>query len=654
MTDIGKVSGSIVVTDQFSKTFGKFGKGMQVASKGMKVAAVGAAAVGAALAAATLKALNFADAMDNQAKSTQANVESLQVYNNAAEQAGQSSASITTAIQRLQRGIGDPTEIIEESVAKLGLSIQNLKQLDPAAQFETILKSLGDIPNEAEKTAVAMNLLGRSGASLLALSGDALPALNERFRELGFIMDADVIAKVDKAEERMDLLKRTIGGTFNNIGAGIAQADAFSVAIETTTNIIGAFSTSISGSDNAITDWVNGAIAFATDNIRILSLVFNEIIGFVSKFGSVFVAVSDVMNSPLQAIQGNIDSWNNLGEAMDIIDEKTTATATTIQTAFVEAAASVEAMSNAQDNLVTSSEEVGPSLEQVAARTQMLNDLYAAGVVALQNMQLEELNWAEITAEATEMANESFGASQEAVNLLETDIGGLATATESAFERAGIKTKTQLAQTAQQALDDFNTIQATGEATAEGLLIAWQNYLEARGELEETSNEMTKLSMVGTLEAASSALGKFAGDSKAAAIGQAAVDAALAIIKVFATTPFPLNFVVAGAVAAATAIQIGKIKSAKTGFRGGTPGLDFQDFGPGTQTTLHGQEAVVPESGVGDLAGQIASAMGSNGASNEGGGTFILEVDGIAFGQVLRKVTKDGRGWVHSSSVRTY
>ena len=50
---------------------------------------------------------------------------------------------------------------------------------------------------------------------------------------------------------------------------------------------------------------------------------------------------------------------------------------------------------------------------------------------------------------------------------------------EQAFERLGIKTKEQLGLAAQSALADFNTIQASGKATAEGLRQAYERSMQA-------------------------------------------------------------------------------------------------------------------------------------------------------------------------------
>jgi hypothetical protein len=53
------------------------------------------------------------------------------------------------------------------------------------------------------------------------------------------------------------------------------------------------------------------------------------------------------------------------------------------------------------------------------------------------------------------------------------------------------------------------------------------------------------------------------------------------------------------------------------GYASGTPGLGFVSFGTRKPTWLHGDEAVIPRHKVGDLASQIAAAMGGGGGDAE-------------------------------------
>jgi hypothetical protein len=53
------------------------------------------------------------------------------------------------------------------------------------------------------------------------------------------------------------------------------------------------------------------------------------------------------------------------------------------------------------------------------------------------------------------------------------------------------------------------------------------------------------------------------------------------------------------------------------GYASGTPGLGFVNFGARRPTWLHGDEAVIPRGKVGDLAAQLAAAMGGGGGDSE-------------------------------------
>lgn len=59
------------------------------------------------------------------------------------------------------------------------------------------------------------------------------------------------------------------------------------------------------------------------------------------------------------------------------------------------------------------------------------------------------------------------------------------------------------------------------------------------------------------------------------------------------------------------------------GFDGGTPNLDFMNFGRRSSVDLHREEAVIPKSGVGAFAAQLAAAMG--GLLGGGGGTVVVQ-----------------------------
>lgn len=90
-----------------------------------------------------------------------------------------------------------------------------------------------------------------------------------------------------------------------------------------------------------------------------------------------------------------------------------------------------------------------------------------------------------------------------------------------------------------------------------------------------------------------------------------------------------------GAASASGMIQMPGSASPDGGFQGGTPGLDFMNFGRGKFVPLHGREAVIHEGGVGQLARQIAAAMGGGTGGDRGSSTTItVNLPGIAVGTV--------------------
>ncbi len=76
------------------------------------------------------------------------------------------------------------------------------------------------------------------------------------------------------------------------------------------------------------------------------------------------------------------------------------------------------------------------------------------------------------------------------------------------------------------------------------------------------------------------------------------------------------------------------------GFSAGTPGLDFLNFGKQRRVNLHGNEAVIPQGGGHELAGEIAAGlMSHSGASASGGGRMnrtplVIQADGRELARV--------------------
>ena len=190
-------------------------------------AAIGAAAivgVGVALAATVAKAARFGEELQVLSNRTGESVEALSRLKFAAEQEdvslGQVAQGLRIASQRAveaARGNKDAAD----SFKRLGIDIRdangNLKT--GTELLEDIGEGLAKLPPGTERTAAAVELLGRSGTALVPLVTN-LAALNQRAEELGLTVGPGFARSADEFGDRMAEL-RSVTGRF---GVAIAEA----------------------------------------------------------------------------------------------------------------------------------------------------------------------------------------------------------------------------------------------------------------------------------------------------------------------------------------------------------------------------------------------------------------------------------------------
>lgn len=182
----------------------KFGEalGGGIRSAGMlaagALAAVGVSAVGAVAGFNAL--INGAADFQDIAEKTGASAEALASFGTAAGTAGTTVATIGDAMNKLTKnltGVDDESKAAGAALGALGLNLQDFKKLSPEAQIEAISKSLAGFADGPGKAAVAMALLGKSGAELLPF----LKALDEQGGR-SIIITAEQIAQADEYADK--------------------------------------------------------------------------------------------------------------------------------------------------------------------------------------------------------------------------------------------------------------------------------------------------------------------------------------------------------------------------------------------------------------------------------------------------------------------
>lgn len=178
-----------------------------------------------------------------------------------------------------------------------------------------------------------------------------------------------------------------------------------------------------------------------------------------------------------------------------------------------------------------------------------------------------------------------------------------------AFGLMGQQTRSELQHTAHAAQAAYTTMLASGQATPIALQSAWAQYEAARRAAMGQSTRAFQQQGDALLTGAENVFGALGAKYKAAAIAGAIIATYSAISKALASAPWPFNLVLAAGAAAVGWANVAHIKKAKEGFKEGTPGLDYRDFGPRRVVELHGEEAVIPRGRGHDLADEIAAAL---------------------------------------------
>ena len=273
LNTVGFSSGAKAMQDIASKA------SASVASHFAKMAgavlAVGAAFVGVRAAAQSFSAaIALGGQLNDLSARTGESAGNLLILRRAFENAGAGADSVGTTINRLQRAIveaGQGSKEQAEAFAKLGLNIEQLKNQTPTEQLQSVAQALSRVSTDSDRTALAMQLLGRSGGELIPLLRAMGVELDVAKAQLG--STPDVMNKVSQAFDTIGDNFGAIGEKSNEFAAGLLEKLAPSLAEITTkiANIDAAgFGRAISGYIEETMRWMTASLGLGTalENVR--------------------------------------------------------------------------------------------------------------------------------------------------------------------------------------------------------------------------------------------------------------------------------------------------------------------------------------------------------------------------------------------------
>ncbi len=200
--------------------------------QGAMVAGAAMTAAGAAMGLAVKNVLDRADDMAKAAQKIGIPVDELSRLRHAADLSGVAFDGLQGSMRRLSANMDEAftkgTGAAADAFNRLGISLTNADGtmrsssevlVDLSAVFQTM-------PDGAEKTALAMDLMGRAGADMIPLlngGADALRGMMDEADKLGIVITPEMAKNAERFNDNLTRLQALLGGLVTMIAADLAE-----------------------------------------------------------------------------------------------------------------------------------------------------------------------------------------------------------------------------------------------------------------------------------------------------------------------------------------------------------------------------------------------------------------------------------------------
>ena len=207
----------------FERTTGKIGRSMMKAG-GVMVGA--SAAVGASILSVGKATADYAGDMFDMARGSGMGVEAFQKLAYAAKMSGIEAEKVSTSFVKFDRMIAEAAggnKTYMQTFKDLGIQIKdsagNLRQ--PNEIFEDVADIFHNTEDGIGKTALAVELFGKSGADLIPMLNDGKAGLKAFYAEaerMGLVLSDEAIAKGDAFSDQLENIGQQVKGAKLQIG----------------------------------------------------------------------------------------------------------------------------------------------------------------------------------------------------------------------------------------------------------------------------------------------------------------------------------------------------------------------------------------------------------------------------------------------------
>jgi hypothetical protein len=278
--EVGAVKYKVELDDsnldkEASKTESKVSSVLGKAAGGIGKAAVAGISVGVTAVAGLTKAMTdaakqtaaYGDTVDKMSQKIGISAEAYQEWDYVLGQNGADIGILETGMKTLASAVADAgngTASAQKKFEQLGLSFEDLGKLSQEDMFSAVIAQLQQMPEGAERTALAADLLGKSAMELgplLNQTAEDTQALKDQAHDLGMIMSDESVKASAGYTDAMDNLDKAFQGMKNGL------ADDFLPALTEVTNGLANLVAGNEGATEQITEGFEAIVTGITDSL---------------------------------------------------------------------------------------------------------------------------------------------------------------------------------------------------------------------------------------------------------------------------------------------------------------------------------------------------------------------------------------------------
>jgi len=292
------------------------GKSLEEAGQKMKAFSAAGAAAAASIGMLAYKSGQFADDLNTMSKVYGISTQELQKYAASAELVDVDVETIAASHRKLTKamsGSEDETGKQAEAFAKLGISVvdANGELRDSDEVFNEVIVALGQVENETERDALAMELMGKSASELNPLIEDGGKTYQKTaaiFKKYGLdFIDQDMLDRANEFNDSLDMIKAMGATAFQQIGTQLAAYLA--PVLEKVVDLVGRLANWITNLDPrvlAIIGTIGGIVAAAAPLLIGLGKIATGIGALTKALGVLQPIIMTVLSSPVTLVIGAI------------------------------------------------------------------------------------------------------------------------------------------------------------------------------------------------------------------------------------------------------------------------------------------------------------------------------------------------------------